>query len=554
MEMPLPMFRFPTSSVLLEKAIGPWSIFFFSIAIQLIAFDKHINLYDEGIILYGGERVFYGDVPYKDFWTMYGPAQFYVTSLLYHVFGVSDLVVRIFALVIKAAIPALSYLILSRFSIKSIALGAALAILLLLIGVRQDLFPVFPAIAFALASIVLFDMGCRRGSGFLFLSGVCTGISTTFRHDLGFYNAIAILGVMFFLWLRTEKRWSYKTNPYYSKMTSYAIGVLVVFAPVTIALLSQVSVRDLYLSLIAMPASIYSSTRSLPFPNVNELASIFIHPSKFTVYVPFITVIWFVLMGGYVRTKQYQRTCDVIMVNKDWMLISVLLATCLIFTLKGIVRVSTLHMVQSLVISIILLAIGLSMVNWRSKREILYFAPGLFLSLFLIALPVFNGARTLASGIKHSLTGTDSLVSLCITPPLQRLRCVTADNDYLMAAKFVRDHSRKDDLIYVGTTRHDRIFVNAVAFYFMAERHSVTKWHELHPGVQTTSEVQQDMVREMEANPVRFVIADSRWNSVKEPNKSSLSSGVSILDDYIREQFHEVQRFGTVHILAATEE
>ncbi len=84
-------------------------VFLASLAALFIGMNPALNLYDEGLVLVGAERVFNGEVPYRDFWTMYGPGQFYLTSLLYSLFGISDLVLRFSDIAAKAAIVALAY-------------------------------------------------------------------------------------------------------------------------------------------------------------------------------------------------------------------------------------------------------------------------------------------------------------------------------------------------------------------------------------------------------------------------------------------------------------
>ncbi len=40
------------------------------------------NPYDSGIILTGGMRILNGELPYRDFFTMYAPGQFYIDAIL----------------------------------------------------------------------------------------------------------------------------------------------------------------------------------------------------------------------------------------------------------------------------------------------------------------------------------------------------------------------------------------------------------------------------------------------------------------------------------------
>ena len=117
---------FRSQIVTLTSLLAPWKVFLISITAQFIGMDRFLNLYDEGIILFGALRVFHGELPYRDFWTMYGPGSFYLTSFLYYMFGTSDIVLRVSGILIKGAITCLSYVIVKRFAPGPIALVAAL--------------------------------------------------------------------------------------------------------------------------------------------------------------------------------------------------------------------------------------------------------------------------------------------------------------------------------------------------------------------------------------------------------------------------------------------
>ena len=61
-------------------------------------------LYDEGIVLTGAMRVAAGQIPHRDFYFIYGPAEVYILAGLFKVFGPSLLVERLFDLLIKAPV------------------------------------------------------------------------------------------------------------------------------------------------------------------------------------------------------------------------------------------------------------------------------------------------------------------------------------------------------------------------------------------------------------------------------------------------------------------
>jgi hypothetical protein len=91
--------------------------------------------------------------------------------------------------------------------------------------------------------------------------------------------------------------------------------------------------------------------------------------------------------------------------------------------------------------------------------------------------------------------------------------------------------------VYLGLTQHDRVFANDVMLYFLLEARSPTRYHELHPGLINTLPVQQEMVADLMRHPPSTVVLTSMFEGAREPNDSSKSSGVKLLDDYIKAHY-----------------
>jgi hypothetical protein len=57
------------------------------------------------------------------------------------------------------------------------------------------------------------------------------------------------------------------------------------------------------------------------------------------------------------------------------------------------------------------------------------------------------------------------------------------------------------------------------------------------------------MVQELDRQATRYVILESQYDSqVQASNDSSKSSGVTLLDDYIRRNYHQVEIFGSLSV------
>jgi hypothetical protein len=111
----------------------------------------------------------------------------------------------------------------------------------------------------------------------------------------------------------------------------------------------------------------------------------------------------------------------------------------------------------------------------------------------------------------------------------------------------LRTHTLDGESIFVGNQRHDLIFANDIGFYFLSNRPSATKYHELHPGVATTRSVQEVIVYDIESKNVNWIVLVYVHES-EEPNASAVSSGVHFLDDFIRSKYVLVAEFGNYGI------
>jgi hypothetical protein len=114
-------------------------------------------------------------------------------------------------------------------------------------------------------------------------------------------------------------------------------------------------------------------------------------------------------------------------------------------------------------------------------------------------------------------------------------------------ADYLRSNTRPDEYVLIGNSRHDLLFVNDLLLYFLIDRRSPTKYAELHPGLATTLPVQQVIANDLAEKNVQWVVTMQSWDS-REPNASSISSGVTFLDDYIREHYRPETTFGSYQV------
>jgi hypothetical protein len=137
----------------------------------------------------------------------------------------------------------------------------------------------------------------------------------------------------------------------------------------------------------------------------------------------------------------------------------------------------------------------------------------------------------------------------CGTPKeLRSIACFLMSSDRAQAARLLAQNTSPDERIFAGLTRHDKILVNDNITYFAAGRLPATRWHHFDPGLQTRADIQAEIIAELQARDVRYVVLSSDWDNVIEPNESAKSSGVNLLDEYIRKHYRPVRTYGTVSV------
>src|SRR5262245_3201090 len=82
-----------------------------SLVFLVMGATEGAGIYDEGMIVYSAARVVDGELPYRDFWAIYAPGQYYAMAFLFHAFGSSLTVSRAFDILMRFALAVLVLLL-----------------------------------------------------------------------------------------------------------------------------------------------------------------------------------------------------------------------------------------------------------------------------------------------------------------------------------------------------------------------------------------------------------------------------------------------------------
>lgn len=520
-----------------------WLIFVGAFVLLLLTMDRQIEIYDEGFMLTAAMRIAAGDMVHRDFYYLYGPANPWLLAKLWQAFTPTVLIGRVYGLAVQAGIVAGCYHMLRPATAVPTRWLCCLAVLLWMAAFQNQLYPSFPCILlFVIAAIVLLRRDpLRPARSSLVVAGVCAGSASLFRYDAG-VAIMAAQGAYLLLLPKLADGGNVSVAVTCRRLALLCAGFAGVVAPSIIVYWQAGAGPAWWQDVISAATTFYVSHRGLPFPS---LAAVARRPSLGGVYLPVVALV----VGA--ATWRSRPPADGSAVRRADTVAAGLLMSCLAAGMyyKGVVRAQPLHFVMSIVPATLLLAICADALRRRRGA-------GRAATIALALLVIVPPAHAIGSALKRSTaapgrTMADWLWRGRIVPPAmiadddmaRRLAAIRMDQGQVTAAAFVRARSCADERVFVAATRHDLFVVNNVALYFAMDRLPGTHWHSFDPGLQTRADIQGAMVRDLRRSDVRWIVRDASKDDIWEPNASSISSGVRVLDRWIAGNYHLVGQF-----------
>lgn len=486
-----------------------------------------LNVYDEGLVLSAGRRLLAGDVPYLDFWRVYPPGSFFLAAVIEFLGGVTLVHHRLVDTALRALTIVVLWLVARRImgplqrSILLVGAGAAFA------AVNSHyLYPVYPAFLLVLVAIwcalrAAERVAPRPGWNHWF-GGLALALAASFRLDVAGYGLVALILVAL-LGRRQDETRPLAHALLVVAFTSMAIGFIL-----ATGLCIWAGAAALWDCLVAFPAFSLRAVRGLPLPLPWQVSLV---PTSSWVAVYSLAVsLPIALIASIVERRRDASYSTEALVR------GLLLLFACGLVLLAASRPDRSHALPSSLLAMVVL---LALWSVREARSMVRFACATG-ALGLAVVQVLVVVRTVIPELVES-------------PPwgacrsvVARAGCVDLEADQVAAIEYLRSITTADERIYVGNSRHDMVFIGDTSFYYLAERLPATRYDELHPGVVDQPVTQLEMVEEM--RDVRHVVI---WDAPNpsEPNLSSVSTGVTTLDDYIRGRFRVDRVFGTYQIL-----
>lgn len=522
----------------------------FAVACVVVFFfmKRGINLYDEGMILTSALQIQAGEVIHHDFYYVYGPATLWVVALLWKLTAYQFIAARLYSVVILAAIVALSHRLM-RYLPPVVCWTFTAIVLLSLMSLESYLYPVFPCIVASLIGAELLIAPTPAAWNWRpFAAGAVASVAFLFRYDAGM-----AVGVAQFAWLLSLDPTSGRDTrgPRLIRTGLFAVGAVTVAGPVLLAGVVAGLSTDFWHDIVVSSTTYYRSHRALPFPGPVALLR---HPTGLAIYYPILAVL--TGAASFLATRRRLASPPDTHAIRNRSLAKLMALMTVIFYYKGVVRVTPLHFVFSIVPATILMAICAGHLWRRGRVSRLY---GLLIA-FVSLVPTLYGSGALLVGagvqqivggrlVADAIGGTagEDATRACVERPATYLAWVP--DSYALVAGYVRRHSREEEPIFVGLKRHDRIFINDVALYFVSGRLPGTHWAIFDAGLQTQRRVQTEMIADLTRSKVAWIIRNGDYESVHEPNESNLRDGSLLLDRWIAAQYRQVGTAGPLDVL-----
>jgi Dolichyl-phosphate-mannose-protein mannosyltransferase len=523
-------------------------IFICSYLVLLLGMSRRPIVYDEGLVLTGAMRVAAGQIPHRDFYANYGPAEFYILAGLFRTFGESLLAERLFDYLLKALIVASVFAVASEYCRKAIAVFTAILAGAWLFGSGSGSTIIPVSLFNVIASALIVPVFARNVSiGRMLTAGAVAGVALLFRYDTGvaLFGIHAIL-VFAAIYLRNRHR---ALHNFALAFWPYMLGFALVVLPPAFYYLSVAPIQPLLHDVVIYPSRYYHRARNLPFPGIHLISL-----ENLEIYLPIVVVfiaLCVALSRRFLRGQGDLPASQMISRERAWRgLLLTFSVLSLVMYFKGLVRVGIAQMYLSFLPSFLLLAVLLQ------QRSILPRLVRIFV-FCLAGLSVTAATWSVLHAIKllhtqhlsvpeyafSSHQGSDTDEAWCHSHgPLTKGFCFLPEESRIQTIEFIEDHTQPGQTLYVGLPKHDRVFVNDNIMYFATQRLPATRWSHFDPLLQNRYDIQAQMVHELADNKPPYVVIDSEWDALREPNDSSVSSGVTLLDDYIRSHYESIRK------------
>lgn len=505
-------------------------------------------------------RMLGGDVPYRDFWTMYAPGSFTVLSWLYAAFGREMLVTRVAGLLTSATALGLYALLASRIGgVRATVLPVAMtAVAFFATGYHVQFGSYPPALALLLGAVVCLTrspgarLDPRLDGRRLVAAGLLGGVAVLFKHDFAGYGLIALAVAVLLA----------SGAPMAARLRAAATLAAVAVVPPTIVVLwfwRHDALAPMFDALVRFPLTDFPFVRPESFPWLPHLRGDVVSDVRAVEHwlecqAPSVTL----LAGGIALWRAPRRDLPVawwwalavypffwsaahVQLNTHaisltamaWLATSAVLARPLASETDGGPAPSGVP-------------VRVGRWRWVGVPVVVWAAAALWAGALMIEPTYRTFTRwwhgTVTVGLPH-LAG--------IQEPADERGWMRG-----LAAAMAAAAPPEAPLLLVAARNDAVIYVDSSPFW-LSDRRPATRFHELHPAITDTEAGQRVMLAQIAAGAPPVVVREHRFGDdvIDTVKRSFQSSGVAVgataLDAWIAAHYEPGEHFGRYQIMRA---
>lgn len=507
------------------------------LAAALLLFGTGVSDFASRVTDISALRVLDGEVPYRDFWTMYAPGSFTTLALAFALFGRELIVSNLLGIVTSAAAVAMFYRLARRVAGTSAALAAAALVAAAFFGSGYSggfgSYP--PAFLLILAAADRTAAACRepRPVGVI-LPAVLLGGAALFKHDVAAYAVIALALALVVVRARARQR------PIVAPALVLGLVPAAIVGAAAAILTAAGAGSDLWRDLVVFPLTDFRHVRPEYFPLVPNLRGLSIDTIRELVLWGTCNLPLLALAAGTAGIIRRRGAVD------D----TALFAGVAGFALFWLHWAAAHVQINTHVIS--LTAWGTLVAGAGLRPRALSQRPGLRLVVSSIVL----GWGLLLVAERVYLTATRPPADHWVgVPRLSGIRASAGTAAWMrQLAAAMSEADPKRPLLLLSSRNDVHVFVEPTPFWLSA-RTPATRHHELHPGITDTPDGHRGMLAAVQAGPLPVVVREYRFSDeVLDAVKADMSAvpiGSLAMDEWVTRHYEPGPRFGPYEIMHA---
>jgi hypothetical protein len=483
-------------------------------------------------------RVLDGDIPYRDFWTMYAPGSFVVLAGAFGLLGRELLVSNLLGILAASSAALLFYQLAVRVAGPDRALvpTAVFVATFAATGYHVGLTSFPPAMLLVLSSLALLCSRVdRSGSTWAIVPGLLVGTAAVFKHDVAAYAAIAsAAGIA----IARGPAGRAVAGP----LLVYSSAALVAPGLAAIGLVALGAGADSWQDLVVFPLRDFKHVRSEDVPWLPPLGDDPIATARSVIYWSrFQWPLAIALIALPVLVRAWRTlTLD------QRLLAGFCVVAFGIHSTAARVQLNT-HAISlagwaSLLGATALWATSSSTSTTRRTRVAMAVAAAWM--VMMLAEPSYMAVRFLREGSEWAGL-----------PGLRGIRVSHEEARWMRSlAAALADAAPPDAPLLLVSSRNDIVVHASSAPFWLSRRRPATRHHELHPGVTDTPAVQARMIADLSRERWPVVVREHRFpDSVLETAKSKMRThvpvGAPFLDEWVARRYTPGSRYGMYELM-----